>query len=138
MSIISKVIAPFIEPITGIVNKAVKDKDLATKLNHDIIMALVGADTTHMKEASANIRAEINSESWLSSNWRPLTMLTFVALICAYWFGFAPDYLVENPSVVSELFSLVKLGLGGYVIGRSGEKIVKSITQNGGIKALTK
>ena len=131
---LTKILAPFIEPVAAIVNKAVKDKDLAAKINHDIFTQLMSAETTHMKEAASIIRAEANSESWLTSNWRPLIMIWLGVLIGLYWFGFAPDYLVESPATVQDLFDLLKLGIGGYIMGRSGEKIVKTIAESGGLK----
>jgi hypothetical protein len=47
-------------------------------------------------------------------------------LIGLYFFGFAPEYLVENPEIVKELFNLLQIGIGGYIVGRSGEKIASS------------
>lgn len=72
------------------------------------------------------ITAEASSESWLASNWRPLMMLTFGALIVARWFGWAAPNLSEAEYI--KLWSIVELGLGGYVIGRSVEKIIPSVT----------
>jgi hypothetical protein len=68
---------------------------------------------------------EAKGESWLQRNWRPMTALTFVVLVVAYWFGLnAPNLPASS---VDELFGLVKLCLGGYTMGRTGEKIAKSI-----------
>ena len=52
-------------------------------------------------------------------------MLTLVGLVVSYFFGLAPEYLINNPDIVEELFSIVKIGLGGYVIGRSAEKGIR-------------
>jgi len=70
------------------------------------------------------IVAEAQSGSWLAQNWRPITMLTFVALIVAHWLGFTPQNMPE--AQVMALLEIVKVGLGGYVLGRSGEKIAKA------------
>ncbi len=72
------------------------------------------------------VNSEAASKHWLASNWRPLTMLTFVALIVARWFGFAAPNLA--PEEYLKLWDIVQLGLGGYVIGRSVEKIAPSVT----------
>jgi hypothetical protein len=70
------------------------------------------------------VKAEAQGSSWLQRNWRPVTMLTFVGLIVSRMFGWtapnlsAPEYL--------ELWGLMKLGLGGYVVGRSTEKVVST------------
>ena len=71
------------------------------------------------------ITAEAQGESWLQRNWRPITMLTLLALVVSYFIGLAPQYLIDNPTQVDNLFGIVKIGLGGYVVGRSGEKIAK-------------
>jgi hypothetical protein len=79
-----------------------------------------------MEEAAASIvRTEAASAHWLAANWRPITMLTFVALIVARWMGYSAPGLTE--AEVLKLWDIVQLGLGGYVIGRSVEKIAPAI-----------
>jgi len=71
------------------------------------------------------VKQEAASSSWLASSWRPITMLTFTTLIVARWFGWAaPNLSVEE---YLKLWDIVELGLGGYVVGRSVEKIAPSI-----------
>lgn len=71
------------------------------------------------------VQAEAASSNWLASGWRPITMLTFTALIVARWLGWSAPGISE--AEVLKLWDIVQLGLGGYVIGRSVEKIVPSI-----------
>lgn len=71
------------------------------------------------------IKTEAASSHWLAANWRPLVMLTFTALIVARWFGWAAPNLAEAEYL--KLWSIVELGLGGYVIGRSVEKVAPSV-----------
>lgn len=71
------------------------------------------------------VKAEAASSHWLAANWRPLLMLTFGALIVARWFGWAAPNLSEAEYI--KLWSIVEFGLGGYVVGRSVEKIAPSI-----------
>ena len=80
----------------------------------DYELALVQAKT-------AIVIAEAKSDSWVTRNWRPVTMLAFVGAILGYWFGLTPDTVPEE--AVLAMFSLVKIGLGGYVVGRSAEKV---------------
>lgn len=75
------------------------------------------------------IEAEAKGESWLQRNWRPLTMLSFVGLIGSHWYGFTAENLTETQ--ILSMFELVKIGLGGYVIGRSAEKITKTVSGTG-------
>lgn len=71
------------------------------------------------------VKTEAASSHWLAANWRPLLMLTFGALIVARWFGWAAPNLSEAEYL--KLWSIVEFGLGGYVVGRSAEKIAPSI-----------
>jgi hypothetical protein len=75
--------------------------------------------------AAKIIQTEAASQHWLAANWRPLTMLVFVSLIVARWFGWAAPNLSEAEYI--KLWSIVEFGLGGYVVGRSVEKIAPSI-----------
>lgn len=70
------------------------------------------------------IEAEARSEHWLTAIWRPVTMLTFLALCVGDSLG-----LLSSP-LRDEAWSLLQLRLGGYVVGRSAEKITKSVLSN--------
>lgn len=73
------------------------------------------------------VKAEVQSESWLAQSWRPILMLTFGALIVARWMGWATPNLTEPEYL--KLWDIVQLGLGGYVMGRSVEKVAPVLAQ---------
>lgn len=100
------------------------DKEEADKRKAEFALMVQQGKLKELETMAGIITAEAQSGSWLTANWRPLTMITFVALICAHWLGFTPENLSEDQ--VLSLLSIVKVGLGGYVVGRSGEKIVKT------------
>jgi hypothetical protein len=54
-------------------------------------------------------------------------MLFFAGLIGARWFGYAAPGIGAEEYL--KLWDIVELGLGGYVIGRSAEKVVPALTQ---------
>lgn len=82
-------------------------------------------ETKLMETRGSIISAEAKSDHWLTATWRPIVMLTFTALVVARWMGWsAPDM---PPGLEEKLFSIIQIGLGGYVVGRSGEKIAKVI-----------
>lgn len=72
------------------------------------------------------VKTEAASSHWLAANWRPVLMLVFGGLIVARWFGWAAPNLSEAEYL--KLWSIVEFGLGGYVVGRSVEKIAGPIT----------
>ena len=86
-------------------------------------------EQTRLEVRGQAVQAEATGDSWLQRNWRPLTMVWFSLLVGAYWFGYTPEKLSD--AAVLSLFGLIKLGLGGYVIGRSAEKITKEISGSG-------
>lgn len=71
------------------------------------------------------VKTEAASTHWLAANWRPLLMLVFGGLIVARWFGLAAPNLSEAEYL--KLWSIVEFGLGGYVVGRSVEKIAPTV-----------
>ena len=75
-----------------------------------------------MLEAKSKIvHAEASSKHWLTANWRPITMLTFLTLVVGDSLGWLPNELKD------EAWVLLEIGLGGYVVVRSGEKIAKTM-----------
>lgn len=81
-----------------------------------------------IEQAAAEVvKAEAASSHWLAANWRPLTMLTFVGLVVARWMGWTAPGMTEAEYL--SIYDLIKIGIGGYVVGRSAEKIVPAITE---------
>ena len=79
-----------------------------------------------LKAQSDIISAEAAGQSWMQRNWRPLTMLTFLFLVVMDSFGWLPFRLA------SEAWTLLQIGLGGYVVGRSVEKIAPQLGKKKG------
>lgn len=115
------------------VAKAIKTDPAAALKLKEVEMQL---EQTRLEVRGQAIQAEAKGESWLQRNWRPLMMLWFGALIGGYWFGYTPANLSEE--AILSMFGLIKLGLGGYVLGRSAEKITKEISGSGLLAKLKK
>lgn len=113
-----------VDLVGGWIDKAVPDKDLATKLKHDMHQSLLPMMQQELKTQGDIIVAEAQSESWIARSWRPITMLTFVGLVVAKWFGLTIEG-IDNEMELA-LMELIKIGLGGYVVGRSAEKVAKA------------
>ena len=126
--IISEVINAVAAPVLSIIDKYVPDKDQANQLKVQIQSELISLDTKKLEKSAAVIIAEAQGGSWLQRSWRPVTMLTFTALIVAHWLGFTPPNLPAEQ--VMALLDIVKIGLGGYVLGRSAEKVAKNWKPN--------
>lgn len=74
------------------------------------------------------IRAEVQGESYLARNWRPILMLTFTYII-AHNFVIAPIFSLGSLAVPDQMWELLKIGMGGYIFGRSAEKIIPGVTE---------
>jgi len=91
------------------------------KIQASVTEKAIELDKEVVKASSKAIQAEAASGSFLATNWRPMTMLAFVTMIISdhYWPGTRP--------IPSELWNLITIGIGGYVGGRSAEKITRII-----------
>ena len=106
--------------VLDIVDDVVEDKDEANRLKFEIQRQLIENKSSELEAAAKIVLAEAQG-GWLQRNWRPLLMVTFAGLVVAHWFGFTAPDIPE--SVQNSLLNIVMVGVGGYVVGRSGEKI---------------
>lgn len=64
--------------------------------------------------------------NWLQRSWRPILMLSITAILVNNFILVPYLSLFDVPATVLEfpehLWSLLKIGVGGYVVGRSAEK----------------
>jgi hypothetical protein len=65
--------------------------------------------------------------NWLQRSWRPLLMVSF-GFIVIYVKFIGPLFGLPIPELELEFWELLKIGIGGYVVGRSAEKIANNIT----------
>ena len=118
-----------IGPLTTLIERLIPDKEKSDQAKAEMMTIMLNAQAKEVEAKSQVIIAEATGESWLQRNWRPITMMFFLVLLGFYWFGLAPQYLINNPSVVSNLFTLLEIGIGGYIVGRSGEKIAERVNR---------
>jgi hypothetical protein len=93
------------------------------KIQNAMTSKVLDLDAQLLASKTAIITAEANGQGILQRNWRPITMLTFLLLVVFDSFGWLTNRLAP------EAWTLLQLGLGGYVIGRSAEKITKPIIE---------
>lgn len=117
-------IGGLIKPVTQLIDSLhTSDEEKGTLLNeltriqNEFATKALGYETALMEAQSKAITAEATGHSWLQRNWRPITMLTFLTLVVLDQTGQLAFRLAP------EAWGLLKIGLGGYVIGRSAEKI---------------
>jgi len=96
--------------------------------------SMIDYSKTIMEQQASIVRAEAQGESYLQRNWRPITMLTFVVIIANNYILFPYLQLFISSGVMldipADMWDLLKLGIGGYVVGRSVEKSVKVYSES--------
>ena len=106
-------------------DRFIPDKTQAAQAKAALDQLREQQDAQEFLAAAEIVKTEASSGNWLTSSWRPITMLIFVALICARMFGLTSLHVPDTE--YSSLWELVKLGLGGYVLGRSVEKVAPAV-----------
>jgi hypothetical protein len=96
------------------------------ELQSAFTVQLTQLDTQFAAEQAKVVIAEAQSESWLTRNWRPILMLTFTYII-AHNFVLAPLFSFASLEIPAQMWELLKLGIGGYIGGRSAEYIAEQI-----------
>jgi hypothetical protein len=132
MTIVQAVLALWRGPLTKILDAHIGDQALRAKLSAEIEAALAEQLGQGLAAQGGAVVSEIRSEHWLARSWRPLLMLLFMALLVLYGVLLpAVDLIAARPIPFSprwrdlppEFWNLLTVGLGGYVGGRSLEKI---------------
>jgi hypothetical protein len=130
---------PVIGPLVGDVVKRIlpEDKDKRMEIERELNMAIMQNGAAIEQAAASVIKAEAESEHKITATWRPILMLTITAIVgWNYLFAplvelavrmFAGDQVPLSIPLPEELWNLLMIGVGGYVVGRSGEKIAKNI-----------
>ena len=117
-----------IKEIGGIIDNLFTNDEERINAKNKIIKVLKEKELELQKMQTDIIIAEAKG-NWLQRSWRPILMLSF-GFIVIYVKFLAPLFNLTIPPLEHEFWDLLQLGIGGYVVGRSAEKIAKSVTIN--------
>ena len=125
---------PLVGAVMGVVNKHYDVKMNKDNIQAEIEKAVLGTIKDVTETQADVIKAEMQSDSWIARNWRPISALGFVSVVLFYgvwtpatvaYFGW-PAPRIGDPLLI-EIINLVKICLGGYVMGRTLEKVVETV-----------
>jgi len=128
-------IGPIAKMIGGIVDKAIPDKDLKEKLKHELNTQLINGDHEELIAKSKIVQAEASSKHWLTATWRPALMWICIIVIANNYIispilnatlGTSLELTIPDP-----MWNLLTIGVSGYIVGRSGEKIAQNWQSKG-------
>lgn len=124
LSLIGQIFKPAVELIDKMhtsTEEKLKQKAVLLQLQTNFLQQGLAYEQEQLKQKAAIIMAETKSESILARNWRPITMLTFLGLVVLDQTGQLAFRLAD------EAWTLLQIGLGGYVVGRSVEKVTPAV-----------
>lgn len=120
---------PILAPILGdVLKKVVPDMDKHKEIEREVRLALLDHTDTLERMRGEIVLAEAKSAHWLTATWRPLLMMVIITIIAMNYLVFPLLGIVIGTVHVihlpDQLWDLLTIGVGGYVVGRSGEKMV--------------
>lgn len=130
-------IAGAVEKGFAVFSEFVEDKDKRNELMlqaQNIVTQEIGNMLRVEVEAQrAIIVAEAQGQSWMQRNWRPILMLVIVSIVANNYLVYPYLSLFTEKALVLELpdmlWSLMQIGVGGYIVTRSAEKIIPGAVQ---------
>jgi len=130
MSVLS-FLSGLISPVTNLISEmhtSDEEKMALTnalvKMENEMSSKVLELEAKVIAEQSNIIQTEAKG-GWLQRNWRPGMMVVFAGLLISYWLGYAPENITQQ--TLDNLFSLLKLGISGYIAARSLEKITPGV-----------
>ena len=107
------------------------DEKLELQLKYkELLMNIEGACIDYegklLESKSKIIESEAKGESWLQRNWRPMLMCVCMMIIFTNYM-LVPFFKIPPAILDEHIWNLMELGIGGYVAGRSLEKISENL-----------
>jgi hypothetical protein len=131
-----KEVAPDILNVAGSITGIEQLKDLASKIegntqlsetDKQLLLEELRYDMIEMQESTKRWEADMNSDSWLSKNIRPLSLAFLTLTLFIYIIlDSSLEVFKISPEWIDLLSSLLLLVYGGYFGARSAEKITKN------------
>ena len=119
-----------IREIGDIVNRLSVSSREKQKIQEEIQSLVYRYKSELVREQSAAVGDEMRG-NWLQRSWRPMVMLVLTLLVVLG--VFTESSMLSD---TSRFWDLLEIGIGGYVIGRSGETITVCEIGNRVIKPL--
>jgi hypothetical protein len=124
------IIGKVFEKLFDTVDELIEDKDKANEIKADLSKVISNIDmnkfAVQLDSQTKIIVAEAQGESWLQRNWRPGLMVIFGIIIFNNYvlnpWLMAMFHFNVDMDIPQDMWELLKLGVGGYIVGRSVEK----------------
>ena len=116
-------------PILGdVLKRVIPNSDKQMDIEREVKLALLEHTDSLESVRGKIVLEEAKSQNWLTAAWRPMLMMVVILIIACNYLIF-PIIRIFYPEMIAlelpaELWNLLTIGVGGYVVGRSGEKMI--------------
>lgn len=114
--------------VTGVIDNLFTSDEERAKAK-GLIQQVIMEKALELDKLKADIIQTEAKGNWLQASWRPIIMLLF-GFVVVYSKFIAPAFGLPNAELEHEFWNLLQIGIGGYVVGRSLEKITKDVANN--------
>ena len=122
--IFGNVFSNLIDNAEGIIDECITTKEEKIKLKNEIQKALLDAESKAQEQVTRRWEADMKSDSWLSKNIRPMTLIFLTVSTVLIIFMDAGLLKFEVKDSYVDLLQLVLITvIGAYFGGRSLEKV---------------
>ena len=116
--------------LTPILERLIPDQTARAKAQDEIAQALIANQTALATTSAQVMAADSASESWLTRNVRPITALwglvAMSVVILEAMTGSSMNAVNALKAVPSDLWNLVLVLNGGYLVAKTAENIVRT------------
>jgi hypothetical protein len=123
---LNPLLSALLGPLVDLVGRFIPDPEKKAQAQLQLVQMAQNGDLAQLNAALQVILAEANG-NWLQRTWRPLMMVFFAGLVGARWFGYSAPNMSD--AEILELWGIIKIGIGGYTMGRTVEKVAPSIVE---------
>lgn len=144
VSMIASVVSGLVSgPLAKVLDAYIKDVELRRRLEAELGQLLMTHMGKALEQQGAIVLAEAKSEHWLTRSWRPLLMLALLAIVLFFGIGLpladglAGRTIAFTPrwnDIPPQMWDFLMIGMGGYIGGRSLEKIAGQVLGQKGKK----
>lgn len=118
-------------PVVGnVLDRVLPDTVEKDRVKAELHSQMLQHSSVIEKAAADVVIAEAKGESWIQRSWRPITMMSFVVIICNNYIAVPWLQTFGLPAVSldipPDMWSLLQIGLGGYIVSRGAEKGIKT------------
>ena len=123
-------------PVMKVLDAYVADQELRRKLAAELEQQALSYFSRSVELGAGVVMAEVQSEHWLSRNWRPMLMLLLMAFLLLVGFILPMADLLAGRTIPFQprwqllpdgFWQFLTVGMGGYIGGRSIEKVAGAI-----------